>query len=385
MLRFTSYLVESTHFLAEETGKESDAKGKLRELKLGKYLNGGRDMDSYRAQGKEPAEIAHLHNTTAFGKNYARNPAYIEHEGQSKIHASQIIKHLQSHGYGKVKRAVWTSQPADHQSETGVADTNNSADNILTLNKTHARNRQRFDKIALSIKTGHNKVNYSNPGLAALAERSGSNLAQYTKEHADTVNKLLPAGPGSPHDRYKALRDSTKKTDQALAAQIKQSSIDLNRRVAQGFRTGLAAKTSNELKQTIRDEVAPITHLKHLVSREITDEKTGAPVAHKIYDLHGHVDDYLSHFQDLHIKPTDATSVTIHGTFQHPTDHKNPLNGKVMPIATWAISAGGKPTNASPRGAVNLTSEDTKKINWHHTRLSQLHEYDAQDRLIKQH
>jgi hypothetical protein len=385
MLRFTSYLVESIHFLTEETGKESDAKGKLRELNLGKYLNGGKHMDSYRAQGKEPIEVAHGHNTTAFGAKYATSLRYAEHETNSKMHAGQIIKHLQDHGYGKVKRSVWTSQPADHKSETGVEDTNNSADNILTMNKQHARNRKKFDKIALSIKTGHNKVNYSNPGLAALAVRSGANLTQHTKQHADLVSKLLPAGAGSPHDRYKALRDSPKKTDQALAAQIKQSSVDLNRRVSNSFRRGLAVKKSDELKQTIRDEIAPATHLKHLVSREITDEKTGRTMAHKIYDLHGHVDDYLNHFQDLHVKPSDATSVTIHGTFQHPTDAKHALNGKVVPIATWAISAGGKPTNASPRGTVNLTSEDTKKINWHHTRRSELHEYDHQGKLVKQH
>lgn len=385
MLRFTSYLVESIHFLTEETGKESDAKGKLRELNLGKYLNGGKHMDSYRAQGKEPMEVAHAHNTTAFGDKYTLSPRYSEHETNSKMHAGHIIKHLQDHGYGKVKRAVWTSQPADHKSETGVDDTNNSADNILTMNKQHTRNRKKFDKIALSIKTGHNKVNYSNPGLAALAVRSGVNLTQHTKQHADLVSKLLPAGAGSPHDRYKALRDSPKKTDQALAAQIKQSSVDLNRRVSNSFRQGLAVKKSDELKQTIRDEIAPATHLKHLVSREITDEKTGRHVAHKIYDLHGHVDDYLNHFQDLHVKPSDATSVTIHGTFQHPTDAKHALNGKVVPIATWAISAGGKPTNASPRGAVNLTSEDTKKINWHHTRRSELHEYDHQGKIVKQH
>ena len=385
MLRFTSYLVESLGFLTEETGKESDAKGKLRELNLGKYLNGGKHMDSYRAQGKEPQEIAHVHNTAAFGDKYTLSPRFLEHENNSKIHARHILKHLQDHGYGKVTRSVWTSQPTDHKSETGVDDTNNSADNILTLNKQHLRNRKRFDKIALSIKTGHNKVNYSNPGLAALAVRSGVNLSQHTKQHADLVSKLLPAGAGSPHDRYKALRDSPKKTDQALAAQIKQSSVDLNRRVSNSFRQGLSLKKSDELKQTIKDEIAPATHLKHLVSREITDEKTGRHVAHKIYDLHGHIDDYLNHFQDLHIKPSDATSVAVHGTFQHPTDAKNPLNGKVMPIATWAISAGGKPTNASPRGAVNLTSEDTKKINWHHTRRSELHEYDDQGRIVKQH
>lgn len=389
MESFLGYLSESAELLTEESGKESDSKGKVRELNVGKFLNGsklagGKHMDSYRAQGKTPEEMAHVHNTVAFGAKYQSSPKFAENEFSAKQHANQIVKHLHDHGYGTVKRSVWTSQASDHASETGVEDANNSADNILTMDKSHTRGRNKLSKIALSIKTGHNKVNYSNPGLKAMEERSGANLSQFTKEHGDLVKNLLPAGTGSPYARYKALRNSPKKTDQFLAAQIKASSVALNKKVGAEFRAGLANKSSDELKQAIRDEVAPKTYLKHLVSREVTEENTGKLLGHKIYDLHGHVDDYLDHFHDVHVKPgTDNASATIQGTFQHPTDKNHPNNGKVMPMANWAISAGGVPTNASPRGAVFLSSEDNKKGPWHHTRRSEYTEYDANHKLVK--
>ena len=48
--------------------------------------------------------------------------------------------------------------------------------------------------------------------------------------------------------------------------------------------------------------------------------------------------------------------MTVHG-HHHKT-------GKKMAVATFNVSAGGRPANHSPRGAVNLASEDHKDIKY---------------------
>ena len=362
MLSFKDFLKEE--FIIEEAGASADSKGKLRELNLGKHLNNGKHMESYRVEGKTPKEVAHKHNESTHGKNYEKSENYKESEKNSKRDAQHIKDHLKKFGHGEVKKTVWASQPSDHKSETSVEDKNNSADLIVATNRSHQRPHGKETKVAVSIKTGSSKVNYSNPGITALESRSGSNLKKHIKAHEELTNSLLPKSAGNAHDRYKQLRDSTKKADKDKAAKIKQSSLELNKNVSKEFRKGIAKKSHEELMSAIKDEVAPKTHLKHIVSREVTDT-AGKTKAHKTYDLHKHVDEYLNHFKDLSVdKKSESTSVTVHGTFHHPKDRNHPLNGKKMAVANWTISAGGKPANASPRGAVNLSSEDHKDIHY---------------------
>lgn len=369
MLQFKDYIKEEFLVEAGGAGASADTKGKLRELEVGKYLNGGKHMDSYRAEGKSPAQMHHEHSQKAHGENYEHSDSYKKQQKHSQSGAEAIKAHLKKHGYGDVKRTVWTSQPSDHESETKVKDTNNSADLIVTTSKTHKRHLTEAaaktrdeDKIAISMKTGSGHVNYSNPGVASLSKLAGHDLSKHTKEHEETVKKHLPAGPGNSHAKFKALRDSSKVSDKKKADTIKKSSEAMNAKVAHHLRQGLASKSHEELHAAISHEVAPKTHLKHLVSRQITDKKTGEEKAHHTYDLHGHVHEYLNHFHSLHVDPhSSASSVTVHGI------HKK--TGKKMAVARVSVSAGGRPANASPRGTVTLPSEDHKDV--HYTSASE--------------
>jgi hypothetical protein len=357
MLKFKSFLKEDLLLEVGGSGASADSKGKLRELGVGYYLHGGKHMESYRAEGKTPAEIFHIHSEKLHGKEYKKSAAHKKFMSNSKGAADHISAALNHYGYGDIQKAVWTSQPSDHESETKVKDANNSADHILTMNKPHSRSHGAETKIALSIKTGSGNVNYDNPGVESLAKLSkNKKVNDHANNHRQTVESLLPAGKGDAHVRYKALRDSTKKSDQAKAAKIKESSDKANNMIGSEFRNGLAKQSHEELVDTIKNSVAPPTHLKHLVSREITHDKTGEVIGHHTYDLHSHVHEYLDHFKDLHANPNDkSNSVTIYGT------HKK--TGAKMAVARWAIYAGGRPAS-TPRASTTLPSEDHKDMKY---------------------
>lgn len=378
MKKFKSWLVEiiqneSNDILNEAAGAAADRKGKLRELQIGQHLNGGKHMESYRSEGKTPEEIHHKLSQAEHGENYKKTASFKKSHESAKSAAQHIAAHLKKYGHGHVTRTVWTSQPSDHHSETGVHDINNSADLIVTTSKAHKRlsestineAERKENKVAISVKTGSGSVNYSNPGVKSLSKMAGHDLSKHSERHRAIVEKHLP-GPGGSHDKYKAARDSHDPKEQSKAAEVKHSSVQMNRDVAHGLRQGLAKKSHEELHKAISHEVAPKTHLKHIVSRQKTDKK-GNHVSHETYDLHKHVHEYLNHFHGLHVNPHDSSgTVTVHGY------HKK--TGKKMAVARVAIHAGGRPANHSPRASVTLPSEDHKEV--HYTEASEHMKHD---------
>jgi hypothetical protein len=362
------YLIDEEHLLEDEllieaAGAAADSKGKLRELEIGQHLNSGKHMHSYRAEGKTPAKMHHLHSVKAHGEDYKNSDSYKKSQNHAKEAAKHIAAHLKKYGHGEIKRTVWTSQASDHHSETGVTDPHTSADLIVTTSKSHKRSLHEAaektrseNKVAISVKTGSGKVNYSNPGIKSLSHLAGSDLTKHTKEHEEVVKKHL-VGKGSAHDKYKALKGSDNPEDHEKAAEIKHSSVTMNSHVAHHLRQGMAKKSHEELHAAITHEVSPKTHLKHIVSRQITHAKTGAHLAHHTYDLHKHVHEYLDHFHSLHVNPQGSGgSVHVEGT------HKK--TGKKMKVASITVSAGGRAANTSPRGTVTLPSEDNKDVHY---------------------
>lgn len=352
------WLLEEELLLESSTGEGADTAGKLRELKLGKHLNGNKHMESYRAEGKTPKEMHDKLATKAHGENHENTAGNKANEKDAKNGAEDIKKHLKKFGHGEVKRTVWTSQPSDHESETGVHDKNTKADLIVTTSKAHKRKNRNENKVAVSVKTGSGSVNYSNLGVDSLEKLSGAKLKHHTEEHGEVIKHNLSEDS---HDKYKELRDSGDKKKQARAAKIKESSLKMNSNIAGGIREALAKKSHNELHKIVSDAVAPETHLKHIVSRQITypkgHSKAGQEKSHHTYDAHKHVAEYLHHFENLHVDPSaTGNSVTIHG------HHK--ITKKKMAVARVSISAGGRPANKSPKGTVTLPSEDHKDIHY---------------------
>lgn len=350
MLSFKDFLKEEFLIETGGAGAAADSLGKERELGLGKYLNGGKHADSYRAAGKTPAEMHHIHSEKLHGKNYQKSASHKQADSQHKAGAAKIQDYFHKNKLGKIHKAVWTSQHSDYETHMGHKDPNNTADLIV-----HSKHGSKEHKTAISAKTGTTgKINYDNPGIERLSHISGKNLAKHTTRHKEVTDKH---GVGSNHTKYKELRDSSKPSDRKKAADIKASSDKMNQDVAKDFHAGLSKKTHHELKNAIKDAVAPKTKIQHVVSHQVLD-KNGKEKSHHIYDMHKHADEYLHHFKDLHVEKhtPGKTSVSVIGTH-----HKT---GKKMKVASWSIYAGGRPANGSPRGATTLPSEHHKDIHY---------------------
>jgi len=340
MQTFLSYIIE-----ASEKSKP-DSMGKLHETLTGKFLNNGKFSEHHRTEEGTPEEVHNRHATAMFGKNFENHPEYKNMVSNAQKAAADIKTHLKSHGITKIKKVAWTSQPSDHEKETGVKDPNSTADVIVTGHNGK--------QVGVSLKVGKTKTpNYKNPGIKTYEGWSGRKLSHLNANHMATLAKH-----GNPtHEQYKAWRDSSKPRERAKAEEIKNSSDSLNQSVAKEIHKGLSKKTHSELHDIIKQSTSPKTHLPTIVSHTVTGNNN-ALESHDVHDQGSHIDHYLSHFKDLHVAPhKGGTSVNIQGTFQHPTDKNHPLNGKKMTVWRTSVYAGGKPVNKSPRGATTLPSE----------------------------
>lgn len=351
MLSFKDYLIEVA---GGGRGASADAEGKLEEIGTGKYLNGGKHLHHSRSEDKGPEAIRHRLLSTMHGDNYEKHPKVKEKEIDYANNAAHIAKFAHKKGYGKIKKAHWVSQASDK--EEGEADKGDIHAHTHTGNK-----------VSISVKTGFGKINHDNPGIRKFEQISKTKLSSHGEKHKATLEKLLPKGPGDAHKKYKALAASDKPSDKKKAAEIKASSTKMNQSVGKAFHGGLKNQSSNDLKKSIKDAIAPKTKVKQIVTRTITDKKTGKQKEHHVYDHHEHVDNYLNHFDNLHVDdkhPKGQASVTVYGHYKHPKDKKHPDNGKRMPVASWSVY--GRASATSSRGATTLPSEDHPLISKDH-------------------
>lgn len=348
MKTFRFFITESIFYITEASAKSAqDSMGKLHEILVGKSLNNDKFSEHHRSNEGTPEEVHNRHAKSLYGDNYKEHPAYKNAVANAEKAAAGIREHLKKHGITKIKKVAWTSQSSDHEKETGVIDPNSTADIIVTGHNGK--------QVGLSLKVGKTKTpNYKNPGVKTYENWSGKKLSHLNASHS----ALLDKHDNPSHEQYKAWRDSSKPSERAKATAIKKSSDDLNKSMAAEIHKGFSKKTHGELYDLIKDSTSPKTYLPTVVSHTVTGENN-SHVSHDVHDQDSHVDHYLSHFKNLHVAPhKKGTSVTIQGTFKHPTNKNHPLNGKIMPVWNTTVYAGGRPANKSPRGAITLPSEN---------------------------
>lgn len=357
MYKFKEFLEEDYLIEAKSKGistkNPSDSFGKIHEILVGKHLNKGSFPEDYRVEGKRPVDIHDTHAKARFGAKFQEHPKY---KAMDKA-ASEVAKHIMNHAHKehgiKPQRTAWTSQSSDHERETGVKDSLNKADLIIT--GSHKGDHKTGKKAAVSLKYGKlKKTNYSNPGLKTLSNFSGKDLTVHQKPHKEMLKSV-----GNPsHEEFKAHPKHN---------EIKASSKKMTQAVAHDFATGIKdkLKNDNDYKSYIKrstgtvghteggDEKSGKTHLPHIVAK--TKVKSDGTHEHSVMNSSDHVHNYLSHFKDMHIshKP-GQTSVAVFGT------HKK--TGKKMEVHRISVYMGGQHETANPRGATTLSSEHHKDI-----------------------
>lgn len=347
MLKFIQFIFEAKSNPIS-TKNPADSAGKVHEILVGKHLNGGNFPEDYRVEGKRPSDIHDAHAASLFGKKFQSNPKYKAMDKAASEVASKIQTHLSSEHGIKPKRTAWTSQASDHEKETGVKDPINKADLIVT--GSYKGNHHSGKKAAISLKYGELKrTNYSNPGLKTLGNLSGVDLTKHQEPH----RKLLKSLGNPSHEEYKVHPKKEK---------IEASSGAMTKNIANDYANGLREKykSDNEFKGYIKKSVGAVghtpggnvetgkTHLPHVIAK--TKTKKDGSHEHSVVGGTEHVNNYLSHFKDLHVSHNPGqSSVAIFGT------HKK--TGKKMEVHRVSIYMGGQHETANPRGATTLGSE----------------------------
>lgn len=280
----------------------------------------------------------------------------------------------------------------DHEKTVGVKDVNSNADVILTL---HDKEGKTVGHHGISAKYGSQEPNYRNPGMDALekaAKIPAGSLNTYMnahKEHMDnlgytgsadqrniqtkidemgmedSVDKKGKTVPGirSLHAKYESdiasgkklsgknkvmheqLSDFIKVHDgltpkkqelfaqkaKARAEMARASNLSARTQATAHFAKGLSQHDDASLRDVIRQNVSPQTHIPHsVVHSKVKNDGSAESV---IKPMHSLADDHLSNFEEgsLHVAPGAGTTVTIKG--------KHAKTGKIMTAARYTLKS----------------------------------------------
>jgi len=299
MLKFVSFLIEASKKPKKEKAFNlNDAKGKLYEILAGSHLihkthkSGAPNkfLSSYRdEEGKSPQDV----------HNYIKSKLDELHPGMYHTinqHAAAAAEHMRNQlaadGHHTIHEGAWTSQAGDHKRFTKEDDPNSDADIMLKTNQGH---------IGISMKYGGNKdMNLRNNGLDSLEDMAKLKNGELTgaRERHQTLTHNLGIHN---HDEYKRMRDEGTPDEKKSVAAADESALNTQREMAKHLTNGLANNLSSEdLRQYVKDRVAPQTKFKHYRIHTRTDNSGGA--THHMNDIQ---DDAakLDHFEHFRVVP----------------------------------------------------------------------------------
>ena len=376
MKGFDQYLYEMA---AASSSEKNDDKGKLHELLLAKHLHPQGMLPMHHRSESEDygGTPEQVHKRLAAKINPA---AYKEIDAHAKQTAASVREHLKKNGYKDhdIENIHWTSnrdtgkKAGDHEKTTGVKDVNSNADLILS---TRHKKTGKTEHIGVSAKYGtEEQPNYRNDGLASLEQKTGLNAGTLTaiqKEHDDAMDKKLgyTGTKAQRHDQYKIGRDKKaeerakykekfgsnkgfvpKHKESLRAREAENYSVNARKKMARNMDNALNTMNDHQLREFIRKQVSPSTHIHHIVAHSHVQDD-GNAVSH-VRDMHNLADSHLDNFKNLRVKPGTGIYSQIVG------DH----NGKERPVAQQIIKAGSGPMKGSA-GAFKLVSiPKSKKV-----------------------
>ena len=369
MLNFTQHLILEMAALSSEA--ESDDKGKLHELLLARHLNPDKDENG---EGKLPLH----HRAESENEDHAGSPqqvhdrlrakvgeaVYNEINGHAKQTAAAVQDHIKKNGYMKdgheIESVHWTSnrdtdkKEGDHKKTTGVLDPNANGDLIITTR--NKKNHQDKNYIPISAKYGtEEEPNYKNAGLKSLAQQAGYDNNAYTDllaAHTEHMGKIGYQGTQKVrHQQYKldkatlkAEREQAKikgenpkkfqpKSKEAKrAAEGEKSSLDIRKEMARMHENGLGGLSDPELRQHIRDQVAPPTIYPHIIAHSHVQDD-GSAIS-RTENAEDHADHHLANYKNIRIRPGSGITSDFVGD-----DH----TGKTVVIARQGFKGGSGP------------------------------------------
>jgi hypothetical protein len=389
MLTFKSFITEE--FLIEGN-EENDHKGKMYELLLGKHLSHDKEEkkklpEHFRSEaiGEHGGTAQEVHDRL---KKILGHEKYNQIDNHAKTMAGKLKAHAKMNGH-TITKVHWASnrdtdkKAGDHEKLTGKKDTNSNADLILTTKHKDGTTKH----IGVSAKYGKHKPNYRNAGLDSLEKSAKAKTGEYTnlqKKHEDNLKTIGYKGTikanHALYKQHKAKLDSElkahtdagksadtfkpKSKEAKMAHAASESHLEARRDMAKSHAKTLHGKELNtpagnkardeRLKNHIRLQVSPKTHIEHLIAHSQSNDK--GHVEHHLTPEHSLADNHLKHYKDLHVKH-GGISATIYGTYDNE-GHKD--HGKVKPIASQTFKGSSGATKGTA-GAFKLGSGGDKE------------------------
>lgn len=298
---FKEFLTE-----ARETGKASDAEGKLHELLTGFHFNKKKHVESYREEGQTPQEVHDRLKSEVSAATYDR----------IHKHASEMANHLhnfiKASGFkGKVGKTAWTSQTSDIEHFTGKKDPNNESDLMTTLvhGKGSTKPEGTTEHIGFSMKYADNAPTLKNKTPKTMAESYNMDhktLAEPHEEHMKNVRVHLRAGEKTSaaemHKKFKELKGTDK--GNAIEKTSNSSRIEMIGRL----HDHLAKMNPQELHDHVLNHIAGPTNSTVIMASTSSEGK------HHILDTREHYKKILAEHKDsLSVKKGTGTTMSIIG------------------------------------------------------------------------
>jgi hypothetical protein len=320
-------------FITEEISS-SDAKGKLHEILVGKYLSNNQDLPTHyrNIETQKTPKMTHDdivadHMTVPDRRgNYGVNHEdYVAADKRAREAAEHIKKHLgHKYDFSRIKRIAWTSNKKDHEQFTGDDDPNSDADLMIHTHKHEDEHDHPGHYVGVSLKVGSQKPNLRNPGIeqlnrltkantghiSGLISSHGKNLHElgYDKKNSRDINhaKYKLDKQGKSGDEAKAnskkAEDSSLSTRTAMAKHYADSVNNLHpTHVEHLMKSLISPDTVHEHIRTHSkvSSTGKVSHHSHNPSQEFADKYTG----HE----HGYVAKASGISFHIHAKNPDGT------------------------------------------------------------------------------
>jgi hypothetical protein len=316
MLNFYRFLVEAV---------ENADRGRMMEILHAIHMHPeNRFPVRYREDlsGRSPTEF---HDDI---RNQLSASLYNDLDSHAKASADAVKEHLSRNGINPehITDVAWTSNGSkDILQFTGIEDPDNESDVMYRICNPETGEAKH---IGVSLKYGERELNVKNPGLETLQRKTGaSNLIQVQEEHRARLHNLGYTGAIiKEHEVWKADKFSPRGI---AAVQSKQMAT---RQIASFIRESLGLKSTEQLKEYIKNLVVPPT--KNPVIR--VHVKPSSKTLVRIMNPRQEIDDHLSQFHSLYVDPESTGSyVTIKGITHGGETRvvmKHGIKGKSGPI-----------------------------------------------------
>lgn len=312
MIPFSNFLIEARKAETELKNVE-DAKGKLFEILAGSYLLHGahpktgmplKFLEHYRDEdGFRPQEVHNKIKTALTKLSPGTYEQVVQHAQSASDHLREELKKRNVHN---ISHLAWTSQKGDHERFTGADDPNSDADLMV---KGSDQKGKLIDPIGLSMKYGKQKdPNLRGNGLDALEKIAGlkkGELEGLREGHYDHIrNQGLATGKAG-DAQYKELA----KQKHPTAVSIDDHALKTQQEMSRRFTGGLSKLSSDDLRNSIRNIIAPETKYLHI--RHHTQVNADGGANHETHNIQDHANSVLGNYEEFRVRPHSGGISTV--------------------------------------------------------------------------